>query len=983
MVWRIEIYEKPGFYDAIGESVKRDIRDLGFGRCVREVKTVQVYLIEGNINEHDIRKICDHLLIDPVTQGYAYVGAAFDESQYKVVEVAYNPGVMDPVEESAKKAISDLAITARAVKTARKYLIKGSLSYSQIHSIAGKILYNKVIQHLVTGRSTIAPEPPPYQFTPNEIRILNAGDDELKRISRDGHLFLSVDEMRSIRDYFKKIGRNPTDCELESLAQTWSEHCKHKTFRGLIEYVGENPKSEIRNPKQTRNAIRDRRPTDDERQNRGPILIDNLLKQTVMKVTAELKKPWCVSVFKDNSGVIRFDSRNNICFKVETHNHPSALEPYGGAGTGIGGCIRDPLGTGLGAKPIINTDIFCFARPDYPYNRLPAGSLHPKRVMKGVVAGVRDYGNRMGIPTSNGAVLFDDDFVGNPLVFCGNVGIMPKDKCSKRSHPGDLIVVVGGRTGRDGIHGATFSSGELTHESETLSGSAVQIGNPIQEKKLVDTIIRSRDLGLYNAITDCGAGGLSSAIGEMGEEIGAEVYLEKVPLKYKGLSYTEIWISEAQERMVLSVDPRKVDRLKDVFANEDVEATVIGKFTNSKRLKLFYNDHPVCDISMKFLHDGLPTIRRKAVWKRPVHKEPRPEKKRDLTTDLLRLLSSLNIASKEWIIRQYDHEVQGGSIIKPLQGPNEGPGDACVTQPVLGSRKGVALGCGINPDFGKIDPYWMAASAIDEALRQIVSVGGSVDRTAILDNFCWGNTNKPDRLGGLVRASWACYDIAKAYGVPFISGKDSLNNEFSTGKHTISIPPTLLISAISVIDDIGRSVTMDAKSPGNAIYLVGLTFNEMGGSQYFKMNGFIGNDVPRVDPVYGKRLMNRLTAAIQKGAVRSCHDCSDGGMAVASAEMAFAGGYGMEIRLDPSTVPPGQEDLAAHVMLFSESNTRFVVETSNERAFLRLMKGVPVWRLGTVRKDAKFRITDKFGKVIVDTDIAKLKGAWQAPFKEL
>ncbi len=952
MVWRVEVTEKKGFYDAAGANVKHDIRTLGFGNKVKDVRTVQVYLLDGDIDAYSIKKICENLLIDPVTQNYNCHGNVLDETSYKCVEVAYNAGVMDPVEESAKKAIKDIGVCGlRALKTAKKYLIKGNISYGQIHQIAEKILYNKVIQHAVKGKSTIQPEGSPYHFTLKHVDILKADESALKKLSKDGQLFLSLDEMLAIQKYFKKLRRNPTDCELETIAQTWSEHCKHKTFRGLIEYEGKT--------------------------------IKNLLKNTVMKVTDELDKPWCVSVFKDNSGVIRFDEKNNICFKVETHNHPSALEPYGGAGTGMGGSIRDPLGTGLGAKPIINTNVFCFGHPDYPYNKLPKGALHPKRIMKGVVSGVRDYGNRMGIPTSNGAVLFDENFVGNPLVFCGNVGIMPKNKCVKAARPGDLIVVVGGRTGRDGIHGATFSSGELTHESESVSGSAVQIGNPIQEKKVSDTVIQARDLGLYTSITDCGAGGLSSAVGEMAEEIGAEVYLETIPVKYKGLNYTEVWISEAQERMVMAVDPKKIDKFKAIFEREDVEATVIGKFTNTKRLKLFYDGAEVADMDMKFLHDGLPPVRRKAVWSKPDFKDPPRSRKNDLTPDLHKLLSTLNIASKEWIIRQYDHEVQGGSVLKPLQGPNQGPGDACVTTPVFGSKKGIVLGCGINPDFGKIDPYWMAASAIDEALRQIVSVGGDINKTAILDNFCWGNTNKPDRLGGLVRASYACYDIAKAYGVPFISGKDSLNNEYSTGKETISIPPTLLISAISVMDDTTKAITMDAKKPGNSIYMVGLTFDELGGSQYYKMLGAIGNDVPRVDPVNGRKLMISLTNAIRKGIVISCHDCSDGGMAVALAEMSFAGGLGMDIQLDPYAMPIGQELLLNVVQLFSESNTRFIVEVSDDDKFLKAMKGHSLWRLGTIRKDDIFKISDFSGKAIIKSDTGTLKDAWQSPFKDL
>ncbi|MDD5135787.1 MAG: phosphoribosylformylglycinamidine synthase subunit PurL [Candidatus Omnitrophica bacterium] len=972
MFWRVEVKEKDGFYDALGEAVKKDIEDLGFAGKVKEVKTVQVYLLDGELEEHHIKKICENLLIDPVTQSYACNGDTSGEEDYKALEVAYNPGVMDPVEESARKAVKDLGITAlKSLKTARKYLIRGNLSDGNIHSIAENILCNKVIQHVVKNGSGAMAELPPYQFKLRYVDILNAGEQKLKSISKTGQLFLSIEEMRAIQRYFKSLGRNPTDCELETIAQTWSEHCKHKTFRGKIEYREEiqNPKSKIQN--KSKNPNSKFKTTE----------IDNLLKSTIMKVTKELNKPWCVSVFHDNSGIIRFDEKNNICFKVETHNHPSALEPYGGAGTGIGGVIRDPLGTGLGAKPIVNTDVFCFGHPDYPYKKLPKGVLHPKRIMKGVVGGVRDYGNRMGIPTSNGAVLFDENFIGNPLVFCGNVGIMPKEKSFKKVCKGDLIVVVGGRTGRDGIHGATFSSGELTHKTKSELGSAVQIGNPIQEKKVTDTLLQARDKGLYSAITDCGAGGLSSAVGEMGEELGAEVYLEKVPLKYKGLNYDEIWISEAQERMVLSVSPQKADELISVFESENVEATIIGKFVGDGHLRLFFNGENVCDMSMEFVHNGLPAIKRKAVWKRPVFAEPRLRAADDLTPDLLGLLATLNIASKEWIIRQYDHEVQGGSVLKPLQGVNGGgPGDACITKPILDSDKGIILSCGINPDYGKIDPYWMAASVIDEALRQIVSVGGDISRAAILDNFCWGNTNKPDRLGGLVRASRACYDIAKAYGVPFISGKDSLNNEYSTGKKTISIPPTLLISCIAVMDDVTKAVSMDAKKTGNALFLIGTTKDELGGSQYYKMKGFVGNKVPTVDPVCGKKYMNALTKAIRKGLVRSCHDCSEGGLAVALAEMAFAGGLGMSIHLGAYKRPAKQRPLPNESLLFSESNTRFIVEVADENAFVRAMRDCPAWKVGYVRNDGAFKIFDLNEKVVVDTDIAKLKTAWQKPF---
>lgn len=965
MLWRVEIREKDGFYDAVGESVKKDIIDLGFKNKVKEVKFVYVYLIEANSQESDIRRICEELLIDPVTQDYSYRGSVSNEKEYKVAEIAYNPGVMDPVEDSAKKAIRDLGIEGISqVKTAKKYLIKGNFSKEDILSISEKILFNKVIQHAVKGKSSIYPEPPAYQFKLIHVNILKANDEKLKEISKKGQLFLNIDEMRTIRGYFRKLKRAPTDCELETIAQTWSEHCKHKTFRGKIEYRVKGPA--FAKASAGRQGSRAK-----------VIHIDNLLKSTVMRVTKELNKPWCVSVFKDNSGVIRFDEKHNICFKVETHNHPSALEPYGGAGTGLGGCIRDPLGTGLGAKPIINTDVFCFGPSDYPYKKLPKGVLHPKRIMKGVVAGVRDYGNRMGIPTSNGAVLFDERFVGNPLVFCGNVGIMPKDKSHKFVNIGDLAVVVGGRTGRDGIHGATFSSGELTHKSQELSGQAVQIGNPITEKKMTDAVLQARDKNLYNAITDCGAGGLSSAVGEMGEELGADVDLEKIPLKYKGLTYTEAWISEAQERMVLAVSPDNIDELISIFERENVEVTVIGRFTGTRHLRLFYHAQCVANLDVEFLHNGGPDLVRLAVWEEPKYKEPAPRDKKDFTKDLLSLFSNPNIASKEWIVRQYDHEVQGGSVLKPLQGVNnDGPGDASITRPVLSSNKGIILACGINPDFGKIDPYWMAASVIDEALRQIVSVGGDINSCAILDNFCWGNTDKPDRLGGLVRASLACYDIAKAYSVPFISGKDSLNNEYSTGRETISIPPTLLISAISVMDDISKAVSMDAKKEGDPVYMVGLTKDELGGSQYYKMLGCTGNKVPKVDAIYGRRLMMALTHAIHSGAVAACHDCSEGGMAVALAEMAFSGGLGMEISLRPDA-------LRDEVLLFSESNTRFVVEVHDEKKFLSSMKGLPVCKLGNIRGDRHFKIFGRDKRLVVNTTIDKLKAAWQAPFKSL
>ncbi|MCZ6677201.1 MAG: phosphoribosylformylglycinamidine synthase subunit PurL, partial [Candidatus Poribacteria bacterium] len=679
-------------------------------------------------------------------------------------------------------------------------------------------------------------------------------------------------------------------------------------------------------------------------------------------------------------------------FKVETHNHPSAIEPYGGAGTGIGGVIRDSLGTGLGAKPILNTDVFCFGLPDLSYDELLKGALHPKRIFKGVVAGVRDYGNRMGIPTANGAILFDPRYTGNPLVYCGNVGLIPKDRCDKDVKPGDLIVAIGGRTGRDGIHGATFSSLELDDTSESL-GNVVQIGNPIMEKKIVDVLMHARDRQLYRSITDCGAGGFSSAVGEMGAETGAEVHLEDVPLKYEGLEPWEIWLSEAQERMVIAVPPEKLDELLGLCNAEAVEATVLGKFTDTHKLCVFYDGELVADLDMDFLHNGLPRITKQAIWEAPQHPEPDFAKgsphyqgagQADLTEDLCRILASPNVASKEWVIRQYDHEVQGGLVLKPLVGrENDGPGDACITTPVLGSRRGVIVANGINPKYGDIDPYHSAAAAIDEALRNVIAVGGNLDHTALLDNFSWGNPDKPDRLGGLVRAAKACYDIATAYGTPFISGKDSLYNEYrdTTTGEQLTIPPTLLISAICVMPDVSKAVSMDAKAPGNLIYVVGKTYPELGASHYYAIHGFIGNRVPIVRPDEGKRTMNALSRAIDQGLLRSCHDCSEGGIGVAAAEMAFAGGFGMHLSL--KNVPHDGTITADDVLLFSESNSRFIVELAPDKreAFEQRMTGVSIGWIGTVIESGSFVVNGIDGASVMRTTIDQLKEKWQSTFR--
>jgi len=962
MAHRVEIRSKDGFGDPHADGIHHQIRELGI-ESVSAVRSARLFFLYGDLTEDDARRVAGELLADAVSEQYV-LGAS--PRAGRVVEVHLKPGVMDPVAGSAERAISDMGLSLSAVKTGRRYELLGDVTDQQARTIATRLLANPVIEDVHYAAHT----PPEthghgYEFRLVEVPIRDLDDAGLEKLSREGDLFLNLTEMKTIQDHFRALGREPRDVELEMLAQTWSEHCGHKTFRSDVH---------------VRNAAGE---TVEQ--------IPNLLKNTVFRGTMELNKPWCLNVFEDNAGVIEFDEEHAVCFKVETHNHPSAIEPYGGAATGTGGVVRDPLGTGLGARPVANTDVFCFGPPEMPAGDVPKGVLHPRRVMRGVVAGVRDYGNRMGIPTVNGAVYFDEKYLGNPLVFCGTVGLLPIDKCRKRRpNPGDAVVCVGGRTGRDGIHGATFSSGELTHEHETEFSHAVQIGNAITEKKMLDVIIQARDEGLYSCITDCGAGGLSSAVGEMGETVGAEVRLDRVPLKYAGLSYDEIWISEAQERMVLAVPRENVEKLLGMFAAEDVEATVIGTYgltgptaggQQGPKLRLLYGEAVVGELDMHFLHDGLPRPTKDALWDFMPKPSPRPPAERDCTPVLLKILSAPNVASKEWIIRQYDHEVQGGSALKPLVGVGEGPGDAAVIRPVLTSRKGVVISCGMNPKLGELDPHQSALHAVDEALRNAVAVGGNLERTAILDNFCWGNCTKPDRMGAFVQAAKACYDAAKAYGTPFVSGKDSLNNEFQTDAgETIAIPPTLLISAMSVIDDVGRCVSADLKAAGDRLFLLGRTGGDLGGSHYLAAAGLeTGNDVPPVDMATNLRTMRALQQAIEKGAVRACHDLSEGGLAVAAVEMAFSGGLGAELNADNAA--PRGDGVSGVCRLFAEDAGRFLVEVAPTQydAFLRSTADVPVAEVGTVTDTGRVTIVSG-GEKRIDVAVDDARAAWRGTF---
>ena len=1034
MLWEVDIYPAPGQPDLLGRPTATAAAELGLATDLK-VAAARGYVISAAWDRCEVERVARELLTDTVVER-AIVAAVGDEelnqnpsqatglncSTSQLIHVLPKPGVMDPVAQSVMSAIEDFGLKADVVRTLKKYWIEG-LDADRVGALSAKVLANDAIEQVIVGPLGFRHLElgAPYSFRLMTVPIRTMDDEALRVLSRRGQLYLSLVEMQTIQAHFQKLGRDPTDAELETVAQTWSEHCSHKTLTGRIRY----------------------------RDASGERSFQNMLRETIFAATQKIRKDlgaddWCVSVFQDNAGIIRFDDQYNVVFKVETHNHPSALEPYGGANTGIGGVIRDPMGTGMGAKPICNTDVFCFAPPDTPLEEIPAGVLHPRRVAKGVVSGVRDYGNRMGIPTVNGAVYFDPRYLGNPLVFCGNVGLIPRDMSFKETRPGDMIVAIGGRTGRDGIHGATFSSAELDSQSETVSGGAVQIGNAITEKMVLDVLLAARDRGLYTAVTDCGAGGFSSAVGEMGEKIGAEVWLDRAPLKYEGLSYTEIWISEAQERMVFSVPPEKWGELQELCESEGVDCSQIGLFVPNGRLVLKYEGHVVADLAMEFLHDGRPPVVREAVWEqrsevggqrsevggwhgtaasmprnhdgggpegsvpaRLTNEEaarlkaiiasslpplspslvPGVPASADFTPALLSILGSLNVCSKEWIIRQYDHEVQAGSVIKPLVGAvNDGPSDAAVLRPVLSSRRGIVMACGMNPCYGDLDPYWMAAAAIDEAVRNCVAVGADPQRIAILDNFCWGNTDRPETLGSLVRAALACYDVATVLGTPFISGKDSLNNEFRPrgAAEPIAIPPSLLISAIGQVDDVSACVTMDLKEPGNVLYLVGTTRDELGGSHYSAVcrvasDAIPGGHVPQLDPHTAKKTFAAMHRAIHAGLVRACHDLSEGGLAVAAAEMAFAGGFGAEIDLGAIPCEGGLDTVER---LFSESNTRFLCEVrvENAGAFEAAIAGAACARIGYVTDGDRLEIRAS-DAIVVESDLATLKEAWQKPLR--
>lgn len=920
-----------------------DARTPGL-RKVRSARIAELYFVRGTIAPGELMLLGRVLFGDPVTETWECGAIAAPEAGVRVLETAYRPGVTDPVAEEIVRAARELGIPGlEAAATGRRYeFLCGTgpgqeLTDAELSEMAERLYANPVIQRYAIGE--IEPAFPETAAASHSVEMLEIGgmdDVALLSLSKARRAALDIAEMRAVRDYFRREGRACTDVEFEAIAQTWSEHCVHKTFKALIELR-------------------------DGASGGLPERVDNILKTYIKSVTDELAAPWVLSAFTDNAGILEFDDEYEISFKVETHNHPSAIEPFGGANTGVGGVIRDIMG--VSAKPVAVTDVLCFGLPDTPGADVPNGVAHPSRIREGVISGVQDYGNKMGIPTVNGGIHYHPGYTANPLVYCGCAGLAPRGMHRNTPRAGDRVVALGGRTGRDGIRGATFSSMPMDHTTQELSGSSVQIGAPITEKKTSEVILAARDACLYTAVTDCGAGGLSSAVGEMSAELGADIELDAVTLKYPGLAPWEIWLSEAQERMVIAVPPANMQALASICEEGEVELFDLGVFTGTGRLVVRKSGAPVLDLECAFLHGGLP--QRKLVAAAPAPASGAAQSIAganipDCGEALRAILGHHAVSSRESVIRRYDHEVQGATRLGPFSGDAQrGPSDAAVIKPTVAKgARAFALSNGFNCRYGEADAYRAAVSAVDEAVRNAVAVGADPDRIAVLDNFCWGDPEKPETMWTLLQAARGCRDAALAHRTPFVSGKDSFNNEYTdrAGKR-VSIPSSLLISAIGIVPDVGRTASADLKQAGDALYIVGDFSPAMRASVYADVFGGAPGEGPEDGPPAASpnapAVYRALHVAIRAGLVPACHDLSDGGLSAAAAEMCLSGGLGAD--LDAVGLCAGG---GVPAVLFGETNGCLIAEVPPERAaeFETVFAGLPCARIGEVSVEPRLRI---------------------------
>jgi phosphoribosylformylglycinamidine synthase II len=958
---RLELAVKSHLKDVQGDQLSARIKDsLGLDvRC----RFVEAYNLAEPLEGPDMEALASEVFSDTVTQDCSY-GEPLFKGTWRV-EVGMLPGVTDNVGHTASEAIKDRLGKDIKVFYSRMFSLEGPVDELLCERIAA-MLHNPLVERYSIyepGEDT-RPYLPIVNIShqPTVAKMsLHMGRERFEAFAKEKVLSLSYDEFMAIKSHFKSesviaarravgLDNKITDVELEAIAQTWSEHCKHKIFNAMINYDEEGEKHAI----------------------------NSLFRTFIRGATEQVKKPYVVSVFKDNGGIIKFNHGYDIAVKVETHNAPSALDPYGGALTGVLGVQRDVLGTGLGANPIANIDVLCFGPLGTKPSDVPKGVLQPAVIYEGVVRGVEHGGNKMGIPTVNGSIIFEKEYICRPLVYCGTVGIMPSMIGSRRTSekvikPGYLAVMVGGRIGKDGIHGATFSSMQI---DSSVPQSVVQIGDPITQKKMLDFIIEARNGLLYEAITDNGAGGLSSSVGELAQMSGGcELHLDKAPLKYPGLDPWEILVSESQERMTIAIRPEQLEPLMALARLHEVECTVVGTFTGTDKFHVLYGGQTVAYLDMEFLHEGVPQMKLKASWKKLLYPEP-VIRATDTKEVLRRLLSAPNITTRESVIRRYDHEVKGTSVIKPIMG---GPSDAAVLRPLYDSDEGLVVSHGISPRAVQ-DGYAMACLAFDEAVRNAIAAGAKFGYLACLDNFSWPDPVKsvrtPDgeqKLGNLVRSCIALYDCATGYNVPIISGKDSMKNDYYSGERKYSILPTLLVTVVGKMGSIHRAVSTEFKNPGDYVYVLGMTRGELGGSEYYKLFNGIGNNPPQLHPEEHIPLYKALSDAMEEGLVASAHDVSDGGLAVAFAESALGFGLGAELDLDSVPSEAERED----AILFSESPGRFVVSVSpvNVERFEKAMQGAICAKAGRVRGDKRFLIR-RAGQVLINDSIEDIREAY-------